>query len=398
MLYSEMRVLLVEDHAFQRRLGLRLLEDIGIGSVMEAAEGFEAIEMLRAMESPPHVVLVDLDMPGMDGVEFIGLIAQHRLAPAIAVVSAMDVALLHAVQVMAQASGLRVLGSVEKPLSNAKLTHVLSLLDSEASISAIDPAVQVNVEQLRHALSNGLIVPHFQPQAEFSNGKIVSVEALARWVQPNGQFLSAANFMPLVEAHGMIEEFTQHMLVESCAWRKRWAQADLQIKVSVNVSAQNLTGPEVADRYENVVRSHGMRPEDIVLEITESSVMSDTARGLAMLARLRLKGFGLSVDDFGTGYSSLAQLSQIPFTELKIDRGFVHRAPEQPRKLAMIETSIDLARKLGLKVVAEGIETIEEWQLLAQLGCDYAQGYLISAAVPGDHLLETIDRWRQTKH
>ena len=159
----------------------------------------------------------------------------------------------------------------------------------------------------------------------------------------------------------MIEELTLHMLAEMCAWRKRWAQDGLRIKVPVNVSAQNLTGPEVADRYEEVVRSHGLRPEDMVLEITESSVMSDTERGLAMLARLRLKGFGLSVDDFGAGYSSLAQLSQIPFTERKIDRGFVHRAPEQPRKFAMIETSLDLARKLGLKVVAEGIETMEEW-------------------------------------
>jgi EAL domain-containing protein (putative c-di-GMP-specific phosphodiesterase class I)/FixJ family two-component response regulator len=398
MQYSDMRVLLVEDHAFQRRLGLRLLEDLGIGNVLEAAEGFEAIELLRSMPTPPDVVLVDLDMPGMDGVEFIGLIAQHRLAPAIAVVSAMDAALLHAVQVMAQASGLRVLGSVEKPLSAAKLTHVLSLLDTAVGLGATDPAVQVNVEQLRQALADGHIVPYFQPQAEFGNGKIVGVEALARWVQPNGQVLHAVNFMPLIEAHGMIEQLTQHMLVESCAWRKHWVEQGLRIKISVNVSAQNLTGPEVADRYENVVRSHGMRPEDIVLEITESSVMSDTARGLAMLARLRLKGFGLSVDDFGTGYSSLAQLSQIPFTELKIDRGFVHRAPEQPRKLAMIETSLDLARKLGLKVVAEGIETLEEWQLLAQLGCDFAQGYLISAAVPGERLLEAIEHWRQTRH
>ena len=399
MRYADMCVLLVEDHGFQRRLGLRLLADLGIGTALEAADGFEALDLLRDRSLPPDVVLVDLDMPGMDGVEFIGLIAQHKLAPAIAVVSAMDAALLHTVQVMAQASGLRVLGSVEKPLTSDKLQQVLGLLSTKVgAVGAADPAVQVNVEQLRQALADGHIVPYFQPQAEFGNGKIVSVEALARWIQPNGQVLYAANFIPLVEQHGMIEELTLHMLAQTCAWRKRWAQDGLRIKVSVNVSAQNLTGPEVADRYEDVVRSHGLRPEDMVLEITESSVMSDTARGLAMLARLRLKGFGLSVDDFGTGYSSLAQLSQIPFTELKIDRGFVHRAPEQPRKLAMIETSLDLARKLGLKVVAEGIETMEEWQLLAQLGCDFAQGYLISQAVPGERLHEAIAHWRKTRH
>ena len=126
--------------------------------------------------------------------------------------------------------------------------------------------------------------------------------------------------------------------------------------------------------------------------------MSDTARGLGMLARLRLKGFGLSVDDFGTGYSSLAQLSQIPFTELKIDYGFVNDSPNQPRKRAVIEASLDLARKLNLHVVAEGVETMEEWQLLAQLGCHFAQGYLISPPVDGDKLNDAIQHWRKAHH
>ncbi|MBS0464933.1 MAG: EAL domain-containing protein, partial [Proteobacteria bacterium] len=230
------------------------------------------------------------------------------------------------------------------------------------------------------------------------NGKVVSVEALARWVRPDGSCLHPVHFLPLIEANGMIDELTSRMLIDSCAWRSRWLEQGLRVRVAVNVSAHNLIGPQVADSYEAVVRGHGMRPDDLVLEITESSVMSDTARGLAMLARLRLKGFGLSVDDFGTGYSSLAQLSQIPFTELKIDRGFVHRAPDQPRKLAMIEASLDLARKLGLKVVAEGIETIEEWQLLAQLGCHFAQGFLISPAVSGERLPEAIGSWRKVRH
>ena len=397
MQFSNMRVLLVEDHDFQRRLGSRLLVELGVGSVIEASGGFEALEMLRAMDTPPDVVLVDLDMPGMDGVEFIGLIAQHRLAPAIAVVSAMDAALLHAVQVMAEALDLRVLGSVPKPLSSDRLRHVLTLLETEPVAKAPYALVETTVEQVRAAFEAGQIIPYFQPQAEMHNGKIVSVEALARWIQPDGQVLSAVHFMPLIEAHGMIEAFTERMLALSCEWQQRWSADGVRLKVSVNISAQNLTGPEIADNYERVVRGHGMQPPDVVLEVTESALMSDTARGLAMLARLRLKGFGLSVDDFGTGYSSLAQLSEIPFTELKIDRGFVHRSPEQPRKIAMIVTCVDLARKLGLKVVAEGVETMEEWQLLAQRGCDLAQGYLISAAVSGDRLLETVDQWRKTR-
>jgi EAL domain-containing protein (putative c-di-GMP-specific phosphodiesterase class I) len=135
-----------------------------------------------------------------------------------------------------------------------------------------------------------------------------------------------------------------------------------------------------------------------VLEVTESSVAIDPAQSLGVLARLRLKGFGLSIDDFGTGYSSLAQLSQVPFTELKIDQGFVSGAHAQPRKRAVVEASLELARKLSLSVVAEGVETVEDWQMLADLGCGVAQGYLIAQAVPGGDLADTIAQWRRPGH
>ncbi len=398
MSLAGLRVMLVEDHGFQRRLGLRLLSDLGIAELTEAADGFQALELLRGADTPPDVVLVDLDMPGMDGIEFIGHVAQERLARSIAVVSAMDPALLHTVQVMAKASGLRVLGAVEKPLSPGKLTHVLSMFEAGPGPVGEAASVEVTLDQVRDALAGNQIQPYFQPQAEFSNGKIVGVEALARWRLPDGGMVPPAVFIPLVESSGLIDDLTTHMLSASCRWWQEWKRAGLDLRISVNVSAHNLVGPEVADRYERIVNEHGLSPEYLILEITESSVMSDTARGLGMLARLRLKGFGLSVDDFGTGYSSLAQLSQIPFTELKIDQGFVGGSPDQPRKRAVIEASLDLARKLEISVVAEGVETMEEWQLLAQLGCDYAQGHLISRPVAGDELPAAIQRWRETKH
>ncbi|MFT3807950.1 EAL domain-containing protein [Arenimonas sp.] len=398
MSLAGLRVMLVEDHGFQRRLGLRLLSDLGIAELTEAADGIQALDLLRRTETPPDVVLVDLDMPGMDGIEFIGHVAQERLARSIAVVSAMDPALLHTVQVMAKASGLRVLGAVEKPLSPGKLTHVLSMFEAGPGPVGEAAAVEVTLDQVRDALANNQIQPYFQPQAEFSNGKVVGVEALARWRLPDGSMVPPAVFIPLVENGGLIDDLTLHMLSASCRWWQEWKRAGLDLRISVNVSAHNLVGPEVADRYERIVNEHGLSPEYLILEITESSVMSDTARGLGMLARLRLKGFGLSVDDFGTGYSSLAQLSQIPFTELKIDQGFVGGAPDQPRKRAVIEASLDLARKLEISVVAEGVETMDEWQLLAQLGCDYAQGHLISRPVAGEELPAAIQRWRETKH
>src|SRR6187402_3598371 len=172
MSLAGMSVLLVEDHGFQRRLGLRLLADLGLTALHEAADGFQALDLLRALPDIPDVILVDLDMPGMDGVEFIGIVAQEKLARSIAVVSAMEPALLHTVQVMAKASGLRVLGCVEKPLTPGKLSTVLSLYEIEGVRAGPDAEVLITLEQAREALTRGQILPWFQPQAEFSNGKI----------------------------------------------------------------------------------------------------------------------------------------------------------------------------------------------------------------------------------
>jgi EAL domain-containing protein (putative c-di-GMP-specific phosphodiesterase class I)/AmiR/NasT family two-component response regulator len=376
MSLSELNVMVVEDHGFQRRMALRLLADLGIGAVSEAADGHGALQLLEANHGMPDVLLVDLDMPGMDGIEFIGHVARRRLARAVVVASALDPALLNTVQTMARAYGLRVLGAVEKPLTREKLANVLGTFGDQLHDYDDEEEVDVSIAALREALANNEIEPWFQPQVELGNGRPEAA-------------------VPLIEREGLVGELTDHMLVQACRWKHHWDQRGLRLNLAINVSPQLLADEAAADRYQDIVRQQGVEPGEVILEITESSVMADAARGLGVLARLRLKGFGLSIDDFGTGYSSLAQLSQIPFTELKIDQGFVSGAQSQPRKRAVIEASLDLARKLHLDVVAEGVETIEEWQMLADLGCAMAQGHLIAAPVPGSELAAALGRWRR---
>jgi EAL domain-containing protein (putative c-di-GMP-specific phosphodiesterase class I)/AmiR/NasT family two-component response regulator len=395
MSLSALRVLVVEDHGFQRRVALRLLADCGIEGVLEAADGASALELLERQPQAPDVILVDLDMPGMDGIEFIGHIAQRRLARAVALVSALDPALLNTVQTMARAYGLFVLGSVEKPLTGGKLQAVLAKYEErQAGVGEVE-SIDVSAEDMRAALAAGELVPWFQPQVEFGNGKAIGIEALARWHRADGQVVMPRHFIPVIEREGLADALTEAMLVQSCRWKRQWDLAGMRLRLSVNVSPATLHDPAAADHYQRIVQEHGVDPAEVVLEITESLVMADAARGLGVLARLRLKGFGLSIDDFGTGYSSLAQLSQVPFTELKIDQGFVTGAHAQPRKRAVVEASLDLARKLDLDTVGEGVETTEDWQMLATLGCSAAQGFLISPAVPGEELVATIGRWRR---
>ena len=392
MRLADLSVMVVEDHGFQRRVAVRLLDEIGITRVSEAGDGRTALALLEQAVVPVDVVLVDLDLPQMDGIEFIGHVASNRRASALVLASALDPALLNTVQGMARAYGLRVLGVVEKPLTAAKLADVLGLFHLAEDARISEPDVEISSAALRHALEAGEFEAYFQPKVAISSGHVVGVEVLARWPH-QGRMVGPARFVPLLEREGLIDALTERMLEHACRWRKRWADEGVELKVSVNVSMLDLVRVDAADRYQQIVADHGVKPRDIIIEITESSVLSEAAHVLNVLARLRLKGFGLSIDDFGTGYSSLSQLSQIPFTELKIDQSFISGAPTQPRKRAVVEASLDLARKLQLNVVAEGVETVEEWQMLAELGCQQVQGFLISQALPGEKLLAAIRAW-----
>ena len=388
-------VLVVEDHAFQREVALRLLRQIGVEHALEAADGRSGLSLLASQSRKLDVVLVDLDLPRMDGIEFIGHVARERLAHAVVVLTALDPSLLNTVQIMARASGLRVLGTLEKPLTTAKLEQALGLFFQNEEKRDGDDSVEVNEGLLAEALAHDAFVPWFQPQVAIGSGFVTGVEALARW-QHDGKQIPPVRFIPELERANLIDALTERMLAQACVWRKRWQADGLDLRVSVNVSMHNLADIAAADRYQAIAQHAGVEPRDITLEITETAVMHEAAKVLNVLARLRLKGFGLSIDDFGTGWSSLTQLAQLPVTELKIDRGFINGALAEPRQRAVVEASLSLGHKLGLTTVAEGVQTMDEWQMLAELDCTRAQGSLIGMAVAGEELPELVQQWRRS--
>ena len=186
MVLSDFQVMVVEDHGFQRRMALRMLAELGIEKVHEAVDGTAALALLEQLPQPPDVLLVDLDMPGMDGVELIGHVAKARLARTVVLVSALSPALLNTVQTMARAYGMRVLGNIEKPLTVDKLQDMLVHYDDVVADAPDDAPMALDLETLREALRNDEFVPWFQPQVEFGNGKVIGVEALARWQRADG--------------------------------------------------------------------------------------------------------------------------------------------------------------------------------------------------------------------
>ena len=403
MALSALRVMVVEDHGFQRRMALRLLAELGIEHVREAGDGASALDTLRALvrdgaDDAPEVVLVDLDMPGMDGVEFIEHVVREQLAPAVVLVSALDPALLNTVQAMTRAYGLRVFGCVEKPLTLAKLQDVLSRSDDQLHPQTPVEAPDVPVESLRRALEEGRVLPWFQLQVEIANGKPVAVEALARWERKDGGVILPRHFVPVLEREGLAGVLTESMLEQGCEWLKRWEREHgLSLGLSVNVSPATLANPDNADHYQRIVQSHGVAPEDVVLEITEGSVMTDAATTLGVLARLRLKGFGLSVDDFGTGYSSLSYLRDFEVDRIKIDKSFVQGIGQTLDAAAIVTAVVTLGHAMGLQVTAEGVETSDQEDFLRSAGCNVLQGYLFSRAVPAHQLRGSLSGRRETK-
>jgi diguanylate cyclase (GGDEF)-like protein len=244
------------------------------------------------------------------------------------------------------------------------------------------------VEQLRDAIETKALQLYYQPQYDLRTGKIPAVEALVRWPHPDLGVISPEEFIPLAEEAGLMRPLTDLVLDSALAQCGTWQVEGRHISVSVNLSATNLLDAELPDQIQSLLARHGLGPESIVLEVTETTMMADRERSQEVIQRLQDVGLVVSVDDFGTGYSSLAYLSDLAVGELKIDRALTERliSGGDRRSKEIIRATIDLGHSLGLRVVAEGVENAETYELLASLGCDLAQGFFMCRPLPAHQL------------
>lgn len=394
--FAELHFLVVEDHAFQRSTLVRALQSLGAIHVAEAADGREALAFFLDGPSAIDVVVCDLEMPNMDGMEFIRRLRETGVQTSIILTSALDKSLITSVETMTRAYGIHLLGAIEKPATPAKLSELLLQRPAVPVSRAQAPAEAVPETLIIDAIGNKLYEPFFQPKIDIATGRLVGAEALARLRKPDGFFVPPDVFVPLLESRRLIDELTWIMLERSAEACRRWQAHDgLQdMSVSVNLSLTSLSDTDLADQLTQRVAAAGLDPKHMILEITESAAMTDVAHCLENLTRLRMKGFGLSIDDYGTGYSSMQQLSRIPFSELKIDRSFVTDVALHPQRRVILASSIDMARKLGLTVVAEGVESRADWDRLKELGCTLAQGYFIAKPMPAGEFLSWAGNYR----
>ncbi|MGA9284579.1 MAG: EAL domain-containing protein [Solirubrobacteraceae bacterium] len=246
--------------------------------------------------------------------------------------------------------------------------------------------------QVRPALDRAEFVLFYQPKIDLSTSRVVGVEALLRWRHPQRGMLAPLEFMPLIEQTALIGSVTKYVIDQALIQHAAWRQAGLDLGMSVNLSAFNLSDPSLPAHVESLLKAHSTPANALTVEVTESAAMADVDKALRVLHALRKLGVGISIDDFGSGHASIAYLTRLPATELKIDRSLITHICENPRDEAIARTTIDLARHLDLSVVAEGIETAEVAERLVQIGCDVGQGYFISRPLPAGEFVEWLER------
>lgn len=386
--------LVVDDSASHRFVAIGLLRELGFGEVYEAEDGIQALRVLQTQDTV-DLILTDLRMPGMDGIELLGYLAKAPKQYLISVMSSVPRDVLDTVQGIADASSLDLLSVMPKPLTLTGLHLLLEGSDPDQHARSVARnLMEFDKADVSAALAGNELRFYFQPKVDMSDKKLVGFEALVRWLHPAHGVLPPVVFVQHIEQGNLALRFFYHLLRRTCDMVTMLHQIAPGIHCSINLPVPLLDSPRLVDEIYSIVQAKDVAPEFIVLELTETTLMSNLAATLGILARLRLKGFGVSMDDYGTGYSSMKQLSRCPFTELKIDREFVHDAANSPKKLAILTAAVSMSQRLNLSTVAEGVETAGDWEQLSALGCHCAQGYFISRPIAEGKVLDWTASWQ----
>lgn len=387
-------VLIIEDSKAQRLFMLELCRQMGITEIAEADNGRSALAVMDSRHEPFDLLICDLEMPDIDGIELINLLSARHIRSGLIIASGRERSLLSAVELMASTEGLYVLGALQKPVAEAELLALVRKYqqDDLKQKQACEQRERLLLgkEELQQALTERRFVLHYQPKIDFATVKLTGAEALVRLQGTDGQLIFPNDFIPLCERFGLIDELSYQVIELAIAQQQRWLAAGLSLSISVNLSAYSFEQSEFSARVIALIKDCAVPPNSLIFEVTETGVIKDIGRALAILTRLRLFGCGLSIDDYGTGYSSVKQLSQIPFTELKVDRSLVDGISTKAHLQVIFESTLSMCQKLGIELVAEGVERPDDWHYLQQAGCNIAQGYLISPPLPEQRFCQWV--------
>lgn len=381
-------------------------DEVDVGELVCAAAqamGFEcsaatdAASFLDMLTPDTALILLDLVMPDVDGVELLRQLGQQKCQAGIIIMSCTGKRIMESAGQLAQALGLSIVGQLQKPF---RLVELEKLLDQRRQSEQLPAARQddraiIRKDELRRAIVHDEFVLHYQPQIVIATGRVIGVEALVRWQHPERGLVFPDSFIGRMERYGFIDELGWLVMNRGMSEVGQFANVDGKVPMlSINESAYSLHNLKFPDMLVSLAEKHAISPANVTVEITESGLIKELPNTLDILTRLRMKQVRLSIDDFGTGYAMMQQLKVIPATELKIDRSFILDMHKNERDRVIVQKTIEIGHELGMHVIAEGVETREQLNFLLLRGCDSAQGYYFSRPLPASELVAWLHEYR----
>ena len=384
---SALRVLVVDDQEHVRRWNQSVLSAVGIDQVTLAGGGRAAIAAVTQPGAAFDLIILDLQMPGIDGIETMRTLASLGIQAGVVITSVEEERVIESAGLLASQEGLHLLGEIGKPLTVEKLGPVLARL-RDARTPAGPPLFIPSPAELEHAIDARELFLVYQPKIGIRSGLFVGAEALVRWRHPALGVLEPSAFVHIAEkSDALIGRLTNLVLDEALTFIGHWRQGGHDHTVSVNLPSRAFEVLDLPEHLESMTNARGVDPKALTIEVSEVQLTADNVRTRDVITRLRLKRFGIALDNFGRGASGLHRLHQTPFTEIKIDQEFVHGCASSAAKRSVVEASLAMARSLGVVSVAEGVSDRTDWTLLEQIGCEQAQGFFIARPMP-EHGLE----------